>query len=294
MKILKFFGWALLSLFVLFLVILIIMAIFDYTTDDMEVVAKERTTQPLSEDCVSLFCAYLQKDDETTALEALISGFTDTDIILLQNCEESNIGQLESLFESHNAYFSFSKRSPISFSGKGKVSFLDFSGLYTLTAFSPSTVRKLLLPTDTNWFNSLLSPTPSIQIVEFEKNGKQLFIVNLDNEMNDQWESQEINASRLEYIKKSVIETLPQDAYFVLAGNWQNNLPGQGIINANTTGNEIPMDWTKTGWQWIYQPDEISGYGVLVSGNVQVQEYSFIKSPSENPTNAVSLVFCLE
>jgi len=294
MKILKFFGWALLSLFVLFLVILIIMAVFDYTTDDMEVVATERTTQPISEDCISLFCSYLQKDNRTAVLEELLSGVTNTDIILLQNCEESNIDQLESLFGSHNGYFSFSKRSPISFSATGKVSFMDFSGLYTLTAFSPSAVRKLLLPTDTNWFNSLLSPTPSLQIVEYDKNGKHLFIINLDNEMNDQWESQDINTSRLEYIKKSIIETLPQDAYFVIAGNWQNILPGQAITNVNTSGNEIPLDWTKTGWQWIYQPDEINGYGVLVSKNVQIKENNFMKTPSENSPNAVSLLFCLE
>src|SRR6056297_1993751 len=107
MKILKLFGWALLSLFVLFLVLIIIVAVFDYTTDDMEVMAIERTSQPITEDCISLFCAYLGKEDRAPVFEELFSGVADTDFVLLQNCEESYIEKLESLFTSHNGYFSF-------------------------------------------------------------------------------------------------------------------------------------------------------------------------------------------
>ena len=294
MKTLKFMGWALLSLFVLFLILLIIMAVFDYTTDDMEVKAVERTTNPLAEDCINLFCAYLQKDNGSQILEELLSNAVDSDLILLQNFEEAHIDKVSSRFEIANGYFSFSKRSPLSFSSNGKVSFLDFSGLYTLSAFNPIDVRKLLLPTDTNWFNSLLSPTPSLQILEFENKGKQLFVINLDNEMNNQWETQEINATRLDYIKKSFIETLPQNAHFVIAGNWQNILPGQSILGEDEPDDELPLDWTKTGWQWVYSPDEISGYGVLVSNNIQIEEVTFIENPAQKSPNAISLVFCLE
>ncbi|MEA1885527.1 MAG: hypothetical protein U9N62_13570 [Thermotogota bacterium] len=294
MKTLKLFGWALLGLFVLFLVLIIIVAVLDYTTDDMEVRTIERTTQPITEDCISLFCAYLDKENGVPVLEELLSGITDTDIILLQNCEESYIEKLGSLFESHNGYFSFSKRSPVSISSNGKVSFMDFSGLYSLSAYSPLKVRKLLLSTDINWFYFLLSSMPSTQILEFQNNGKQLFIINLDNVMNDQWESEDINRTRLEYIKTSIIETLPQDGYFVIAGNWQNLLPGQIITEEKSFGKEIPLDWTKTGWQWVYPPKETIGYGVLASGNVQIKEISFLEMPSKQSPQAISFHFYLE
>lgn len=294
MKILKLFGWALLGLFVLFLVLIIIVAVFDYTTDDMKVRAIERTTQPITEECVSLFCAYLDKGNGLPVFEELLSGITDTDIILLQNCEESYIEKLGSLFKSHNGYFSFSKRSPVTISSNGKVSFMDFSGLYSLSAYSPLEVKKLLLPTDTNWFSSLLSSMPSTQILEFQNNGKQLFIINLDNVMNDQWESDDINTTRLEYIKTSIIETLPQDGYFLIAGNWQNLLPGQSIMEENNSGEGIPLNWTKTGWQWVYPPDELIGYGVLASGNVQIKEVTFLETTSKKHPQAISLHFCLE
>lgn len=294
MKILKLFGWALLSLFVLFLVLIIIVAVFDYTTDDMEVMAIERTSQPITEDCISLFCAYLGKEDRAPVFEELFSGAADTDFVLLQNCEESYIEKLESLFTSHNGYFSFSKRSPISISTNGKVSFMDFTGLYSLSSYSPLEVRKLLLPTETNWFNSLLSSMPTVQILEYQNNGRQLFIINLDNVMNDQWESEEINRTRLEYIKTSIIGTLPRDGYFLIAGNWQNLLPGQSISEEKITGNKIPLDWTKTGWQWVFPSDELSGYGVLASGNVQIKEISFTNLPSKKNPQAIRLQFCLE
>ncbi|MFP4461219.1 MAG: hypothetical protein ACOC34_00270 [Thermotogota bacterium] len=296
MKILKFFGWALLGLFVLFLVLLIIMAVFDYTTDDTEVKTVERKTNPMTEDCIKLFSAYLQKENGITILEELLSNAVDSDLVLFQNGEEALSKKIESEFEFHNVYFSFTKRSPVSFSSAGRVSFMDFSGMYSLSSFSPKNVRKLLLPTDTNWFNSLLSPTPALQILEFENKGKSLYVINLDNEMCGQMESQEINTLRLDYIKHSIIETFPQDACIVIAGNWQNTFPGQSITKEEGNGNDnlIPSDWTKTGWQWVYHPEEMSGYGVLVSETIQIENIEFLSSASENSPTAISLLLCLE
>ncbi len=295
MKILKFFGWALLSLFVLFLISLIIMAIFDYVTDDMEVKAVERTTENIDKDCISLFSAYLKKDYNSGIIEELLTNATDSDLILLQNGEQSYSQLIESVFNSHNLYFSFSKRTPVSFSSEGKVTFMEFSGLYTLSSFSPGEVRKLLLPTDTNWFSSLLSPTPSLQILEFvTKEGQTLYVINLDNEMSDQMKHSEINFSRLDYIKKSILEQLPKDAHIVIAGNWQNILPGQMIIESDSKGNMIPLSWTKTGWQWIYNPDDKTGYGVLVSDNVQIKDPAFFNINSEINPKALSLQLCLQ
>ena len=112
MKILKLFGWALLSLFVLFLLLIITVAVFDYTTDDMEVKAVKRTTQPLGESCVNLFCGYFGKDrnNDSESLQVFLSKAMGADLVLLQNIEEAYGDQIHSLFQSHNAYFSFSKR----------------------------------------------------------------------------------------------------------------------------------------------------------------------------------------
>jgi len=294
MKILKFFGWTLLSLFVLFLISLITIAIFDYTTDDMEVKALERTIMNMKEDRISIFSAYLQKGYDSSTIEELLVKADDTDLVLLQNGEQADSRQIESLLNSHNLYFSFSKRTPLSFSSEGKVSFMEFSGLYSLSAFRPNDVRKLLLPTDTNWFNSLLSPTPSLQILEFQNGSTELFIINLDNEMNDQMESKEINRSRLSYIKESIITALPKDAHVVIAGNWQNILPGQSLGMENVDAAEIPLEWTKNGWQWVYDPDDSSGYGMLLSDNLQIEEMAFIDHPSENSPKGLKLLLSLK
>ena len=142
MKILKLFGWALLSLFVLFLLLIITVAVFDYTTDDMEVKAVKRTTQPLGESCVNLFCGYFGKDrnNDSESLQVFLSKAMGADLVLLQNIEEAYGDQIHSLFQSHNAYFSFSKRSLVSLASNGTVSFMDFSGLYALSVIKLFTI----------------------------------------------------------------------------------------------------------------------------------------------------------
>ncbi|HPF16387.1 MAG TPA: hypothetical protein P5107_04950 [Thermotogota bacterium] len=271
MKILKIFGWTLLSVFVFFLVLLIGLAVFDYLTDDMEVMRVERTDVNLSESSIQLFCAYMNGDEQAQGLDQLLSEAADSDIILMQNAPEEYEKRLESLFPQHNLYFSFTKRAPISFSSHGQVELLTFSGLYTLSTFSPKEVRKLLLPTDINWFNSLLSPSPSVQILEFAAGNTPLFIINMDQKTNRQFESGGMNTSRLDYLKSSILETLPKDARVIIVGSWQNRLPGQLTANPSLDEPFIPLDWTKAGWQWIYSPDSLTGYGALVSHNIQVK-----------------------
>jgi len=280
MKILKLFGWTLLIVFVSFLVLLIGLAIFDYLTDDMEVKRVERTGRVLSESSLSLFCAYMNEDGDTQPLDQVLSVASDSDIILIQNAQEVYEKRLEALFPQHNLYYSFTKRAPVSFTTSGQVEFMNFSGLYTLSAFSPKEVRKLLLPTDINWFNSLLSPSPSVQILEFTFGDIQLFIINMDHQTNRQFESGGMNALRLDYLKSSIIETLPKEARIVIAGNWQNILPGQSTADRSSDEHSIPVDWTRTGWQWVYSPDSQIGYGVLVSQNVQVTAITSVGTPT--------------
>lgn len=289
MKILRLFGWTLLIVFVSFLVLLIGLAIFDYLTDDMEVKRVERTDRVLSESSVGLFCAYMNDDGDIQQMDQVLSVAADSDIILIQNAQEAYEKKLETLFPQHNLYYSFTKRAPVSFTTSRQVEFMNFSGLYTLSAFSPKKVRKLLLPTDINWFNSLLSPSPSIQILEFTLGDIQLFVINMDHQTNWQFESGGMNALRLDYLKSSIVETLPKEARIVIAGNWQNILPGQSAADRSSDEHSIPVDWTKTGWQWVYTPNSQTGYGLLLSPNIQVKTITPVGTPTTQVPSPLKL-----
>lgn len=278
MKILKFFGWTLLSLFVLFFALMIILALFDYFNDDMEIKKNQKTSQKMDRELISLYSAYFDKNSGVYDFREIMDKSPESDIHLIQNLPESLYQKLEADNEDTNLYFSYVKRFPISYSHTRRLSLMDFSGLLSVSAFQPQSIKKMLLPIETNWINSLLVPSPSIQIMEFElRDSERLYLINLENELPKQFENFKLKHERINYLKESFIDRIAEDAYCVIAGNWQTIFPGQLVENGESSAPSIPIDWTKEGWQWIYNIEEKSGYGLLVSKHIEVEEVKFLE-----------------
>lgn len=288
MKVLKFFGWTLLGLFVLFFVLMIVFALFDYFNDDMEVRISEKSTQKIDKDIISLYSAYFDKDLDVQDFHELMDKATESDFLLIQNSPEALYQKVDTNTDADNLYFSYVKRFPISYSDSQRLSIMDFSGLLSVATFQPQSVKKMLLPVDINWFYSFLVPSPSIQIMEFELNNYgRLYLINLENYFPKQFESSQLKYARINYLKESVIDKLAADAHVVIAGNWQNSFPGQFLEEGESSSPSIPVEWTKEGWQWVYNTQERGGYGLLISGNIEVEELKFFDPPVKDSSRPI-------
>jgi hypothetical protein len=292
MKFLKFIGWTLLILIVLIVIFIVTIGILSSSDDTLEIITEKNSALRLDKTELHFLSFPLSPDTNQNDLSSLLSDaerINHTDFILFQNVDENNNGFdekvfLNNLFDSYNSWFSYTKKTLISLFPLDNIRFNLYSGSMTFSKYAAESSVKRLLPSVVNQTFSLTTSNPSLQILEFNtENNSELFIINLENiPINKTATARE---DFLNYLKEDLINKLPEDAYVIISGNWFYTLPG--ILTEKTDAEKIPLDWTPSGWQWVYDINGNDTYGILISDNMTIQAMKAFDGLTTKPLSVV-------
>jgi len=287
MKVLKIIGWTLLVLIVLTVILIVAIGVFSSSNDDLEILAEENSPSTLKGHTIDLVSFPLTSEADEGALSDFLSANNRvqvSDFLLFQNVDENSDGFnqkafLVERFDESNSWFSYTKKIPFSFFPIENMRFKIYSGSLTLSKYQATSAVKRLLPSVVDQSFSLSAFSPSAQVIAFKtEDNIDLFLINLDNIQTPETETAQ--KAFLDYLKTDLIDNLPTDAYVIISGNWNYRLPG--ILDEQDNEKAIPLDWTHSGWQWIYDQSS-STYGMLLSDNIQIEEIEFFDGFKQNP-----------
>ncbi len=198
-------------------------------------------------------------------IRTTLKPFSNYDFILLQEVDLNSkrsyhINQTEVFGEDFPGHQSFTGINykvffvPIPISNPmGQV----YSGLHSLTKYTPLTVDRFSFPGNYSWPMSLFMLDRCFLVQRLPvSNGKELLIINTHNSAYDDGS---LRQQQMDYLKGFLLHEYQKGNYIIVGGDWNQTpyglepeLPGYKFDTINL--NFVEKDFPGPGWSWAYDP----------------------------------------
>ena len=287
-KVLKFFGWLLLTLVVLFGGLILYATISNYTPEEITLLETNGTPDVLISDMqIDLmiwnigYCGLdagmdffsdggkqvrpPESDVKENLNEVLrfLEANDSIDFFLLQEVDIDSrrsygINQYDSIRNLKQGYHSFPGMNynvffvPLPFTNPmGRVE----SGLQTLSRYSPSGVTRHSFPGNYAWPKNLFMLDRCFLVSRHPlENGREMLLINTHNSAYDDGSLRKI---QMEYLKGFLLDEYSRGNYIIVGGDWNQSPPGfpkqfADQVFDDQDYSEIAADYLPDDWQWVW------------------------------------------